>query len=392
MNLSNKIVAIGGSILLGIAVLFMIADNNDTTERTVYECPNGDKGVIFDNGWFLKPTCRTTSYSHVITTELAGEGIKIRYKDGGLGSVDGVVRVTLPDDEVTMLRLHAAVRDDEGLRSKLINPEVKQALNLTAGLMTSEEAYAERRADFANWATEQIEDGIYRTSMNKDTGEVEILLDDAGLPKHNRSPFSEYGINVSGFQVTDWGFEPATEKQINQKREAEMAQITAKENAQRAIQETLMVEEQGKKAVAEEKYRQMQIAQVAITEAEREKEVAVIAAQQIKDVNALALDAAKIDVETAKQQKIAISTRADGEAYAKKAVILADGALTQKLAALVEMNRDNAEAYAKRQVPHTIMNMGSGGKGSDLDNQTAAFMAANLTKSVKSLSVDLGTK
>ena len=378
------------TVLLGAIFLFS-AGSNSTTERTVYECPTGAKGVVFDNGMFFKPFCKTTSYNHVITTELAGDGISVRYSDGGKGNVDGVVRVSLPTDEETMLELHSAVRNDEGLRNKLIYPEVKQALNLTAGLMTSEEAYESRRADFANWATEQIESGVYKT-YKSESDETMILRDDAGMPVHNRSPFTKYGIDVAGFQVTDWGFEPATEKQINQKREASMAQITAKENAERAKQEAIMVVEQGKKAEAEAEYQQRVIAQVAIQEAEREAQVAVIEAQKIKDVNSLALEAAKIDVQTAKEEKVAVSTRADGEAYAKKAVILADGALTQKLEAMVQMNRDNANAYAKRAVPSTLMVMGGEGANGNLDAQTAAFMSANVAKSIKALNVDLKTK
>jgi len=378
------------AVLLGIAFLFS-AGSNSTTERTVYECPTGAKGVVFDNGMFFKPFCKTTSYNHVITTELAGDGITVRYSDGGKGNVDGVVRVSLPTDEETMLELHSAVRNDEGLRNKLIYPEVRQALNLTAGLMTSEEAYESRRADFANWATEQIESGVYKT-YKSESGETMILRDETtNAPVHNRSPFTNYGIQVEGFQVTDWDFEPATEKQINQKREASMAQITAKENAERAKQEAIMVVEQGKKNVAQAEYEQKRIAQVAIQEAEREAEVARIEAQKIKDVNQLAFEAAEIDVMTAKEEAQAEIERAQGIAKAKTLKVKADNYTLEKIEALKYIANVNAAAYAKRQVPATMMVMGEGGQA-NLDAQTEAFMSSNLIKSMNQLNTNLKTK
>lgn len=391
MNMNKlSIVGIIAAILLALGLMF--AGSNDTTERTVYECPDGAKGVIFENGWYFRPTCKTTSYNHVITTELAGDGISVRYSDGGKGNVDGVVRVNLPNDEQTMLELHSAVRNDDGLRQKLINPEVKQALNLTAGLMTSEEAYESRRADFANWATEQIESGVYKT-YKTDEGETMILRDDAGSPVHNRSPFTKYGIDVAGFQVTDWGFEAATERQIQQKREASMAQATAKENAERAKQEALMVVEQGKKAEAEAEYQQRVIAQVAIQEAQREAQVAVIEATKVKDVNTLAEEAAKIDVRTAKEEAKAIKERANAEAFAKKAIIMADGALDKKLAALVEISKANADAIAKRQVPTQVVNMGNTGKGlTGSDAEVQALLSTQLIKNLDQLGTNLKPK
>ena len=45
-----------------------------------------------------------------------------------------------------------------------------------------------------------------QVNVAKDDGEIMIKRTEDGMPVHNRSPFSEYGINVAGFQVTDWGF------------------------------------------------------------------------------------------------------------------------------------------------------------------------------------------
>lgn len=366
--------SIGFAVIVAMLAVFAFG-NNDTTERTVIECPiTGSKTVKFDNGIFWSLGCKTTSYNHVLTDELDG-GINVRYRDGGKGGIDGIVRVSLPNDEETMLQIHRDFRDEEGIRNKLLRPEIKQALNLTAGMVTSEEAYATKRDNIQEWASDQIENGIYNTEVvDLENGDTKVIIhkDESGQVIYNASPFTKYGIKVSGFQVTDWSFEPATEEQIQTKRRAEMAEITAKSEAQTAKQEAITVVEQGKKAVAEEEYRQKQKAQIEIQAAEREAAVAVIEAEKVKQVNALAEEAAKIDVRTAKLEAKAKKERADAEAYAKEAIIMADGALDKKLAAYIQVQKEWAAAYAKRQVPQFVMG-GEAGSGGNAD--TSQFQA-----------------
>lgn len=364
------IIAIAVVVLLGIGAIFSPVSYNDMGERTVVQTPNGGSYVQFGNGFFINYFGRTTAYDDVVSLELPEEGISVRYRDGGKGTVDGVVRINLPDDEDSMLKLHKDFKSQAGLESRLLAPEVKQALNLTAGMMSSEEAYADKRDDFANWATEQIESGVYKTEQNKD-GKIVIKLDKEGRQIHQRSPFTTYSINVSGFQVTDWRFEPATEAQIQEKRKAEMAEITAQAAAKQAIQETIAVEEQGKKAVAAEKYKQLQDAQKLIVDAQRQLEV-----------NEFALKAANIDVATAKEQALATKTRADAEAYQKRVIMEADGALEKKLEAYVETQKVWADAYSKRAVPSIVMGgeTGSGGNSdtSQFQNMLNAMVAKDL--------------
>lgn len=102
-----------------------------------------------------------------------------------------------------------------------------------------------------------------------------------------------FGIKVNGFQITNWDFEQKTLDQISRKREATMGIITAKADAERAGQEALTAEEQGKKNVMVDRYAKEQEKIQAVVDTEKEKEVAVTKATQA----VLAAEQGKLEAE-----------------------------------------------------------------------------------------------
>jgi hypothetical protein len=387
-----------GSVMLGVLLLIsMTLGINNNGFRTVVQWPNGNTFIKFNAGMYITLFGTTTEYPDVVTHELNGSGISVRYQDGGTGSVDGVVRVALPTDAPSMLTLHRGVRSVEGFKNKLLIPEIKQSLNLTAGLMTSEEAYAVRRNDYATWAGDQLSNGRYWTELTAKTvktteGKTQTknvptikMNQETGMPMHQSSPFNDYGLVVAGFQITDWDFEEKTLRQISDKRAAEMAIITARANADKAVWQQKEIKANGLREVERVRYEQLQLKEKATIEASRKKEVAVIGAELVKEVNSQKEMAAIIDVRTAKQEASATKTRADAEAYAKKAVIMADGALDKKLATIEKIQAVWADAYSKRNVPSVVMGGGSEAANGDAN----AFMKLLTTKAAKDLALDM---
>ena len=149
-----------------------------------------------------------------------------------------------------------------------------------------------------------------------------------------------------------------------------MAIITSQANAARANQERLQAIAEGERNVATAEYEQEVIKAEQVVIAEREREVAVIAANRQVEVNREQLEAARIDVQTADEEREAQQLRADGEAYAKRVVLEADGALAQKLETYTNINESWAAAYANRQVPQFMTIGGTGTEGGDV-NQTS---------------------
>jgi hypothetical protein len=154
--------AIAAAAALSIVVISSVSVN-DGGYRTVIQGPTGTMSVKFTEGWYVAPFSKETQYPNVVSYDLGEGGLSVRYQDGGKGTVDGNVRVQLPNDEAAMLKFHREFLSVEGAMSKLVIPEVRQALNQTAGLLTSEEAYAEKRSNIAEWAEAIMENGRFVT-------------------------------------------------------------------------------------------------------------------------------------------------------------------------------------------------------------------------------------
>ena len=402
----------GALIVLGLIIIPLLIGINDAGHRTIIQYPTGTLVVKFQPGLYAQWFGTATVYNDVITfdfdkTKAKGEasldqpGIPVRYQDGGTGSIFGKARFTLPGDEDTMLKLHKAFRSNQGVSYKLIKTVTEESQNLTAGLMTSEEAYAEKRGTFTEWSRDQLMHGKYRTKLMQiaDTDDATgkrvirnvpvVDYGDNGQPKRLESDLKTYGVTLSGYQITDWGFEDKTLAQISAKREATMAIITAKANAERAKQEAITAEEQGKKNVMEARYEKEVEKQKAVVDAEKAKEVAIIRAAQRVAVAAqqkLEAEQKKLAAAEYKQEQ---QLRGEGDAAYKRLVMEADGALAQKLATYEAVNARYAGAIEKQKwVPEVQM----GGDGANGGNSAQMLLDLFMTKTARDLSLDMGIK
>ena len=401
-----------GVVAAGVIAAPMLFGINDAGDRTVIQYPTGTLYVRFEPGIYMLWFGRETMYRDVLTydfdkTDSGGEatideaGIPVRYQDGGIGTIYGKVRFNLPNVEVDMLKLHKAFRSNQGVAQKLLKPITEESQNLTAGLMTSEAAYAEKRGTFIEWSRDQLTNGKYKTRLEVNVEEDEstgkkieravpvIRFGDDGQPMHVNSDLLIYGIEISGYQITDWDFEKKTLEQISAKREATMAIITAKANAERARQESITAEEQGKANVMKAKYEKEVEKQKAVVDAERQKEVAVIEGSQKVDVAKQArmeAEQRKLAAVEYKQEQI---LRGEGDAGYKRKVMEADGALAQKLDAFIRINERYAQAIEKQKwVPEVMMGQGGSTSGSAANDLMNLFM----TKTARDLSLDMSLK
>ena len=387
MELRNKLKmgVIAVMVIAGLVITTTAVSVNDNGYRTVVQYPNGTTFVKFEPGWYLTFWGKETVYEDALTFDFI-EGLEVRYQDGGKGTVEGVARFTLPTDEATMLDLHKQFRSSQGIRNKILNSTVQEALNLSAGLMTSEEAYAEKRSMFGDLAKAQVTDGKFRTRIVQreitladgtvqKTNVPEVLLDDAGLTLHYDSDLKRYGIITASFQVKEWNFEKKTLDFINEKRDANMAIITAQAATKKAEQQRLQVIADGKRKVAAAQYEEEQKKIRAEVEAERIKSVALIeASRETAKAKELTL-AAKEETErqrqlalAAEQQAKAIIEIADAEAHARRVKIEADDGFKARLENDLAKTQVIAEALKAMNVPSTmVVTGGSGGTGGQME-------------------------
>ena len=407
----NGKIAAAIAVLLGLFIItpWMIGINY-AGHRTVIQYPSGTLVVKFTPGVYMQWFGNVTEYPDIITFDfdktnsieatIKQVGIAVRYQDGGTGTIFGQARFNLPNDEASMILLHKAFRSPEGIASKLVRPETEQAANLTAGLMSSEEAYTERRGTYIEWVRAQVQKGRYKTKLELRHDEEQVTgrrvirnvpvidIGTDGFPQHLDNDLKVYGITVSGFQVTDWNFEQKTLDQIAAKREATMGIITAKANAERAKQDAITAEEQGKRDVTVAKYIKEQEKVREVVDAEKEREVAIIGAQklvQVAEQTKLEAEQKKLAAVEYKEEQI---LRGEGDAAYKRLVLEADGALSQKIAAYQVVMGKFAEAVGKqRWVPD--VQFGVANPDGKVNNNAAALIDIFTAMALKQLGLDI---
>lgn len=166
-------------------------------------------------------------------------------------------------------------------------------------LMSSLESVSETRTDLIAYITDQLNNGVYKTVVIRDsvtneiTGEKEmrakaqIVADTnspSGYKRQETSPFSQYGITCGLVSILDIKYDGATQSQIDAQKQANLAVITSKTKSLEAIQRTVQITEEGRAAAERAKWEQEKEKAVAVTKAQQEFEVAELEAKKAKQV------------------------------------------------------------------------------------------------------------
>lgn len=324
-----------------------------------------------------------------------------RFNDGTKAKVSGSLRVLLPTNCDDLVKLHRKFHSMENVMVKLVYPAVAKALYNTGNHMTASESYAERRAEFAVLAEDQLRNGVILTDTAEKqapdaiTGEmksVKVVTKRACTGDKNEtcvdgfirdlSAFHEFGINITNFVIDGIEYPPAVTEQIEVQRKARMNILTQQAQAKEAEARAAKADAEAKAQIAETRAKEEVAKTEKVVRAEAEKAQAVLEAQRKREV-------ADLDVQSADLEKKAKILRAEGDAEAASKVIKADGALDKKLTALVQINKVWADAYThQRPTPDVVM----GGEGSRDANPAASFMQLLGAKAARDLQVDLSVK
>lgn len=217
------------------------------------------------------------------------------FNDKGRGFIIGSFRVVLPNDEQNMMKIQRDFGSEKALINNLVRPTLYKVITSCGPLMSSLESVSETRTDLIHYITDQLNNGVYKTrsrkieAINEVTGETEIrtqaeIITDnnspGGYKRQENSPFAQYGITCGLVSITDIKYDNATQSQIDAQKAANLAVITAKTQAAKAMQDAITAEEQGKAAAAKAKWEQEKIKATAVTKAEQEREVARLAAEK----------------------------------------------------------------------------------------------------------------
>ena len=313
------------------------------------------------------------------------QSIEVRFADGSICHISGTMRIQLPVSEVQAIELITkhGFRSYRDLEARFMLPVVRNALRLTANLMSARESYSEKRTDFTFWAWDMIQNGLYETE--EVTKEVKDLVsgdmikknfkiikrDKTGVPLYQKNPIEGLGLLLANFEIKSFVYSKVVQEQIAEQQKNIMAIATAKAESQRAEQDKIKAVAQGKAKVATARY-----------EKEQEKVKAVTDAEKLRDV-------AKLDKEAAAYTKAKLILLGEGEAKRKRLVMVADGALRQKLDAYIQVMGIFAQEFGKQKwVPEIQMGGGRGKTGSSV----TGLMELLTAKTAQDLGLDLKMK
>lgn len=371
---------------------------------------SGTLTVRSDPGMYLQMfgdihTYKEASTYHFTADKETGEdrdqSLPTQFNDGAKANVSGSVRLLLPNNNAAaMINIHRKFKSMNGVMDRLVLPAMRKALFASGPHMSAAESYAERRNEFATLVEEQLLYGIIATEkegvkfVDELTGENKInyrlhkiTCDDEeenlkcvnNYLRAQQSVFHEFDIRLTNFVIDDIVYPKNVLAQIETQRAARMNIITKEAEAKEADARAKKAVSEGRAQVAETRAAEEVAKTQMIVRAEASKAEAVLNAEKVMEV-------AKLEKAAAEYEKKKQILLGEGEATRKRLVFQADGALQQKLEALVEINRNYANALAKAQPGALVpaFQMGSSGGGSS----ATAFIDLLTAQAAKSLSVN----
>ena len=306
-----------GAIILGICSAQLFETNTFGNYQVKQAAVTGDITVKNDAGLYWQGFGSITTYPISEDVDFETENLEVRFNDGSVAKVKGTVKFRLPSNPEKQKELHRDYATYENVERDLIIRNVGEALSNTATFMVAEDSYAAGRAVFSDLAMQQLKEGIFKTSTKTvdviDTDgtkfkkkEIRIVYDAEGKPEiQKESTLKYYGIEVVQFVVNDFKYDEKIEDLIARKKDAEQNKVVAMANAEKAKQDAITAEEQGKARVAEAKAKAEVEKITAVVEAQKKAEVAKLEAEQAKYEAQKIAEKGKAEAEVAKQKVIA---------------------------------------------------------------------------------------
>jgi hypothetical protein len=377
--------------LTGISLLFLQSGLMSSRPGHLYYVLNtitGQDYVIVENGYkFVMPGSTIQEWEQYIDikTILEGEpvegiegvisgGIPIRFIDKVTGDLEIAVRMEIPSDPVSFIKLVKEFRHPKNLINNTLIPTIREQVINTAYMFSAEDYVSGDASNFRQTLDDQLKNGGFAVdkiekidtvmtdiqvegsreiSDIKSYYVVEKRLDRQGVPIRIDHDIKKNNIVASQVIVQAIELEPKFKKKLETQRDL---------SAQRGIEiQKITVAQAAQKSI--------------IAEGERDK-AKKRAEQEIVAVNTLIAietrvkeensnkDLARIALETAKLEAQAITVKADAEAYKNKKLVLAG--LSPERRAYWDYRSDSVNAaYISKMATPTIMGGNGTGGGND---------------------------
>jgi hypothetical protein len=398
-------------LLVGGMVFFnCLVGHNDLHHWQVVQSPFGEVTIRDTPGYYVKgwssvwtyPRAMDAYYGKPSKENPVDDSIKAGFNDGGTADVSSYVRIILPTTNEQRLLIHQRFNANPENLASAVRAHLTNCINAAGPVMSASENQASRKSEFNQIVEDQLSQGLFkmrRTTIelddlsvieeakdengNKITHEkkarvqaTELVRGQDGKPiVIQESPLRPYGITIDQFSITHIDYDPTTLDQFAAKKKSYLAAEQAKAERQQEVQQRLMIEERGRRQVAEVQATENQKKEQAVIQAEQKAQVAIInkaeavtAAQQRTEVaeqnrqeTEKLREIAAIKVQTAELEKKASIARAEAT---QKSIELGGG-ISEKERVLAEYEMKArigvADALAKTQAPGVLIAGGAGG-------------------------------
>jgi len=363
----NKLWVLLMSLVILMLIGYSIVVNNNEAGRYVIIEPlsgSGSYEAIMEPGRYFKWFNRTFDWDKSATYwfsvdptegEDRDQSVQVRYNDGGTAKISGSVRYIIGKDKDKFIKLHVQYRNQNNFRDRAIRALVTEALTLTATLMSAEESYTTNKAQFTEWALDQLNHGVYLVETYTEkvklpSGEIrEVrrskLRRDPKTGEIMRKEYALEGFDVefTQFVIQDPDYHKRIKDQIAGKLHNLMGLVASQAEAElrRAEEEAAIAE--GQRDVVVSEYEQKVENVVDIISAEIAADTSRIMAEARKEVAAIMKKAAEY-------QRDADILVGEGEAAYKKALQRADSNMEIRLKLWLAGHMARAEVISKNGV------------------------------------------
>lgn len=389
------------------------------TEKVATETGYAWKGFGRATAWKQAQTIQFTEHS----TENVDDSISVNgFRVVFLGNVDGTVeastRFRVPQGE-QFLKIAREYRTPENFYLTAVVPAVKETLQSTASLMTADDYFAGARSEFGAEFQNQLIEGQYIIQRREITVRNQRQRQDnpsavtgTGLPQDEETSRSQFevvkvkdkngsfirkaqtfrdlGVDVVEARITNINPNELYRGRMVKVQTALADLAVARQDRLKEEENKLLVIARGEKQVEEKRQETLRVQVEQTTNAQTSKQLAVIEAEKARESARIQEETQQLLLNAAEIESKRIKTLADANAYEKRVLLEADGALAQKLATLENINHRWADAFSKAPVPHMSMGGGSGANGRS--GESMSFMDIMTANAAKQLSVDMKIK
>lgn len=284
-------------------------------------------GLAFQNFGYVATYDKRGKYDFMPASfDKAGKpvgGIPIRFNDGSHGTIFGSIQFKLSASDEKLKDLRYAYKDQSAIDADIFKKVTNNAIYLAGTLMTAKESYAEKRNDLIHYVLDQVQNGIYRTKQvrkyvkDEVTGETKEVIA-AEIVMENGQPARQEKSVLNDYDIQAYNF----------------------------LIDTLPYDDAVEKQIEQQRQIQMDV-QTSIAEKLKQEQLALTAGATGQ------ANAAKAEWE-AKTVKVAAETKAEQEKSvaviaAKRAKEVAETEGNQRLT-VAELNKKTAETEANQKL------------------------------------------